>query len=729
MYCIATQHDNRHTGSIFTNLRGESGAAAQEADEACTALLHCMLLVTHLLYADDIVLVALSAEGMRRMIDAFELGCVAARARADPRKCRGMVFRPSGMAAHTAAADCWHVHGHTFKATTTAGESFKYLGVPIDAQLTWRAHRERRLAAAARAAGLVAHLGTVGGSLPVQVQRQAVLAMVCSQLEYGMEVVPPQVTWTTDARLLLDAVCRRILQTRARGSGCLSGTVARVELCVWDTEKRQLLHRLRQHLDVATVDPTSRMTRPIHSAAVRVLRIADAAAAASQRPAADTRSKRLRAYSSSSVTATTRSMFRAQLVQAGADAFSSPEAFARHYLGPPAADPIPTNADGTRQTDSGGSGTDEVIRPTPRALTAGQRHEAAKAAATAAQMRAWHTDIMHNKLLRRNYARLVTDPSAQQLYLRDRNPGARRARMLIRSGRYPVRVTTGVRLSTTHADRATFERCHLCGLGVPETHLHLVTQCAHPQLLATRATMVRLAREALPAALRRLAPRGELEPTSTHTTRWFWYGLVLGGNLADPAQGDRFWDPADSDCGRRTQKAATFARRPAPFFPPPRRPADAEKRRAAAAAGHTWHRMATDPQFTDKAWLQVLKATGPSLERLLDLRGQLDLTSTYGRPTATAAERAYEEQQQRQRLQQQKAAAAAQHTTTAGRNTVFLNTTSPPNRAPSASPLVELSLDTPEGRVECMEMEDDDAARRGGGGTKDGSNGRIRIIS
>ena len=162
-------------------------------------------MLTVLLYADDIVLLAESPAQLQWLMGIVHSYCVRWRMQVNHAKCGLIRFNVTGAVLPT--------HALTIGATPIAWlDSYKYLGVELRAAPGRPFHlfRRRMLSAAKRAAGHIAGMGMFSGKLPVPLGIRVYKALVRPLLEFCAEVTSLQ-PWS-DAEQLQTAVGKRILQ-------------------------------------------------------------------------------------------------------------------------------------------------------------------------------------------------------------------------------------------------------------------------------------------------------------------------------------------------------------------------------------------------------------------------------------------------------------------------------------------------------------------------------------
>jgi len=168
--------------------------------------------LTLLLYADDIVLLSDSKEGLQLLMQEVHEYSRQWRFSVNHAKCGLMCFKPSGSPPPMRPLPL----GPSVVQWVT---QYKYLGVELECEepLRFRAYRRRALATALRAANAVSGLGLYSGKLGVPLGVQVYKAMVRPLLEYCAEV------WSgygplVGAEQVQTLMAKRILQVSKRTS-------------------------------------------------------------------------------------------------------------------------------------------------------------------------------------------------------------------------------------------------------------------------------------------------------------------------------------------------------------------------------------------------------------------------------------------------------------------------------------------------------------------------------
>ena len=137
--------------------------------------------VTSLVYADDVVLLSWSAQGLQQLISSMHQFCAGMGLTISPTKTEVMVF-------HGPAAGSWHVNGQTLPVSS----SFKYLGLIFHESGSWTAAFKRLLQNGNGArARLAAKYKALDCDKSFPMMRRLFDAVVRPTVSYGCEIWGP----------------------------------------------------------------------------------------------------------------------------------------------------------------------------------------------------------------------------------------------------------------------------------------------------------------------------------------------------------------------------------------------------------------------------------------------------------------------------------------------------------------------------------------------------------
>ena len=139
--------------------------------------------LTSLLYADDIVLMADSADKLQEMIDEVERFCSEWRLGLNARKSKIMVVAPNGSVESNDNEPTYNFGGTPLEVVT----EYKYLGVIFTNKLLWDRHIAMVVDKGKKALQTQRSL-YAQRQLPLKIKRLTFTAMVRSKLEYASQV-------------------------------------------------------------------------------------------------------------------------------------------------------------------------------------------------------------------------------------------------------------------------------------------------------------------------------------------------------------------------------------------------------------------------------------------------------------------------------------------------------------------------------------------------------------
>ena len=157
-----------------------------------------------LLYADDIVVLANSAEELQRMMKAVEEFCKRWRLQVNLSKTKVVEFGARGVGK---AKVYWK--GEELEEV----EEYKYLGMLVEKGGSWRKNKDKMLRKARRAAALAWNMAVRMGDMSVKGMTSMWNALVRPHLEYGAEVINSHndFVWE-EAEKLARKIGRRVLK-------------------------------------------------------------------------------------------------------------------------------------------------------------------------------------------------------------------------------------------------------------------------------------------------------------------------------------------------------------------------------------------------------------------------------------------------------------------------------------------------------------------------------------
>ena len=181
--------------------------------------------ICQLWYADDLALVARSAQELQQLLDILAVEASKLRLTVNTDKTKVVVF-----GARKTSKWQWSIGA--IKLETVS--SFKYLGVDLAANGKWQGMKQRTLLKAAKKAALAFGVGACGGGLDPDVAQVAWWQLIRPQLEYAAGVWSDDCEWP-EAERLQSRVGRRILHC----SDSTSSVAVRGELGWWRMKARR----------------------------------------------------------------------------------------------------------------------------------------------------------------------------------------------------------------------------------------------------------------------------------------------------------------------------------------------------------------------------------------------------------------------------------------------------------------------------------------------------------
>jgi len=204
-----------------------------------------------LLFADDIVLLAESAEDLQKLIDVVADFCGKWRMHLNVNKTKVMVFN-AARGSHGQAQYMWKYAGESLEQVS----SYKYLGVWFSENLGWNLHISKLVTKGNKTA---AELGRVFAmrKLPIKIKSKVWTTMVRSVLEYCAMV------WKTDAKeeKYLESIQHRVLTKILRTNSKANKAAPRFILGLPSLATRRNAMRLLFLAEILTKPATSWVRR------------------------------------------------------------------------------------------------------------------------------------------------------------------------------------------------------------------------------------------------------------------------------------------------------------------------------------------------------------------------------------------------------------------------------------------------------------------------------------
>ena len=160
-----------------------------------------------LLYADDVVLLADSAEALQRMIDKVEVFCRRWRLTVNTSKSKAFVVGPK----HNKEASSWHFG----KQPVQLVHQYKYLGVMFSDDMLWNAHvNYLHEKVSAKQAGLARILSL--RKIPLRARKSIWTTIIRSALDHGAQVWSCNSKYTKALESLQHRALARMLRTNRK---------------------------------------------------------------------------------------------------------------------------------------------------------------------------------------------------------------------------------------------------------------------------------------------------------------------------------------------------------------------------------------------------------------------------------------------------------------------------------------------------------------------------------
>jgi hypothetical protein len=205
--------------------------------------------ISLLLFADDIVLLAESADKLQQMLNQVFYFCSKWRSEVNAKKTEVMIFGPKPKKKYE-----WRFGEVKLNVT----DKYKYLGLDFCSNLSWKKTKERFFAKARAKASAAFSMANASEILNVEFGVNIWQTLIRPSLEYGCEVWSEDAEWVDAERLQL-FVAKRIL----RCSTNTSNEAVLGELGWWTMKARRDMLRMRYWRKIVNMDE-SRVTKLVY---------------------------------------------------------------------------------------------------------------------------------------------------------------------------------------------------------------------------------------------------------------------------------------------------------------------------------------------------------------------------------------------------------------------------------------------------------------------------------